>query len=95
MHHGQAVHHRDGNSLVNEVRRVCRIDPEVITRLQHVAETPFKRLPYTNAIEMLKTAVDGGHKFENNEIVWGMDMASEHERCSPMSHEFRPRKRCS
>lgn len=60
---------------------LCRIDPEVISRLKHVADTPFKRLTYTSAIELLKTAVDEGHKFENSEIVWGMDMSSEHERC--------------
>jgi aspartyl/asparaginyl-tRNA synthetase len=63
----------------------CRYDAELITRLQHVAETPFKRLTYTSAIELLKSAVDEGHTFENNEIVWGMDMASEHERCFPVA----------
>lgn len=81
----------------------CRIDPEAISRLEHVAETPFKRLTYTSAIELLKTAVDGGHKFENNEIVWGMDMASEHERCShvpctplsPPGSSHRTRGSCS
>ena len=57
----------------------------MINRLKHVADTPFKRLTYTSAIELLKTAVDEGHKFENNEIVWGMDMSSEHERyCIPV-----------
>eukprot|EP00960_Hanusia_phi_P071702 767612-Hanusia_phi.AAC.1 len=30
--------------------------------------------------EQENKAVAGGHKFENNDIEWGMDMGSEHER---------------
>ena len=32
------------------------------------------------AIEKLKEVVASGHKFEENNIEWGMDMGSEHER---------------
>jgi hypothetical protein len=53
----------------------------VVSRLQHVAGSPFKRLTYTEAIELLEKAVSQGHKFENSDIQWGMDMGSEHERC--------------
>ena len=51
-------------------------------RLQGVADTPFKRLSYTEAIELLQKAVKEGHVFEDNAIEWGIDMGSEHERCA-------------
>ena len=56
------------------------IDTTLIDRLNHVLNSDFKRLPYSDAIEMLKDAVKKGHKFENNNIEWGMDLQSEHER---------------
>jgi len=51
-----------------------------IERLEQVCKTPFKKISYTEVIEILKQTVAGGHKFEENEIVWGMDLGSEHER---------------
>jgi aspartyl/asparaginyl-tRNA synthetase len=71
-----------------------RQDPEVITRLQHVADTPFKRVSYTEAIDILKQAVTDGVSFEETNIQWGMDLGSEHERCALTSvykllHGFR------
>lgn len=60
----------------------CRQDPEVISRLQHVAETPFKRVSYTEVIDILKQAIADGKKFEETNIEWGMDLGSEHERCA-------------
>ncbi|EKX36778.1 hypothetical protein GUITHDRAFT_97505 [Guillardia theta CCMP2712] len=55
-------------------------DKGCIDRVRAVASQPFGRCSYTEAIEILKKAVANGHKFENNEIEWGMDMGSEHER---------------
>jgi hypothetical protein len=40
------------------------IDKTAIERLQHVAGSPFKRITYTEAIELLEKAVADGHKFE-------------------------------
>ena len=41
------------------------VDKGAIDRLQHVASTPFKRLTYTEAIEILEGVVrDGKKKFE-------------------------------
>lgn len=54
-------------------------DKELIERLRFVLEKPFKRLTYTECIEILETAVKGGRKFEFP-IYWGADMSSEHER---------------
>lgn len=56
------------------------IDKTLKDRLHHVLHSEFKRLTYTEAIEELKKAQQNGHKFENNDIFWGMDLQSEHER---------------
>jgi asparaginyl-tRNA synthetase len=57
-----------------------RIDNTLLDRLHHVINTPFKRMEYTEAIKILQDAVKKGHHFEENNIVWGMDLMSEHER---------------
>merc|ERR1711990_1398760 len=56
------------------------VDDKCIERLENVIESPFQRLSYTEAIELLQEAVKGGHEFEKSEITWGMDLGSEHER---------------
>ena len=56
------------------------IDKGVIEKLNKVINAKFVRMEYTEAIELLKKAVESGHKFENNNIYWGMDLNSEHER---------------
>lgn len=40
------------------------IDKTAVERLQQVASTPFKRITYTEAIELLEKAVAEGKKFE-------------------------------
>lgn len=56
------------------------IDKGLIERLTHVANSKFEVMTYTKGIEILKEAVEKGHKFENNNIFWGMDLNSEHEK---------------
>ena len=56
------------------------IDKTLIERLTHVANSDFKRMSYTDGIKLLQEAVKNGHKFDNNNIEWGMDLQSEHER---------------
>lgn len=56
------------------------IDKGVVEKLNKVINANFVRMEYTEAIELLKKAVESGHKFENNNIYWGMDLNSEHER---------------
>lgn len=51
-------------------------DNELIERLKFVTTNPFKRLPYTEAIEIL---IASGQKFEYP-VDWGTDLQSEHER---------------
>ncbi|MCP5179150.1 MAG: asparagine--tRNA ligase [Pseudomonadales bacterium] len=53
-----------------------QIDKGVIQRLENVANTPFERLQYGEAIDILKRA---GHAFEFP-VEWGLDLQSEHER---------------
>ncbi|MBR3358254.1 MAG: asparagine--tRNA ligase [Solobacterium sp.] len=53
------------------------VDKTLIERLNHVRNSEFRRLPYTEAIEILKKA---DVKFENDNIFWGMDLNTEHER---------------
>lgn len=55
------------------------IDKNVIERITKVRDSEFKRLPYTEAIDILLEAVKNGHKFENK-VEWGMDLNTEHER---------------
>ena len=56
------------------------IAPGVKDKLNHVLNSPFRRMEYTEGIKILQEAVKKGHKFENNNIEWGMDLQSEHER---------------
>jgi asparaginyl-tRNA synthetase len=52
------------------------IDDTVIDKLNHVIETPFARLTYTEAVDILKKA---GKQFEYP-VAWGSDLQAEHER---------------
>ena len=56
------------------------IDNTLLERLDHVLNSEFKKMTYTEGIELLKEAVRNGVKFENSNIEWGMDLQSEHER---------------
>lgn len=53
-----------------------RVDNSVLSTLQHVVETPFVRLTYTDAIDILQRS---GKDFEFP-VDWGMDLQAEHER---------------
>ena len=53
-----------------------RIEPTAVTRLQQIIDSQFVRLPYTEAVEMLK-ACDERFEFP---VEWGIDLQSEHER---------------
>ena len=56
-----------------------KFDKGCIDHLKLVTSTPFIRVTYTEAVEILEDAVKNGKKFEN-EVKWGIDLASEHER---------------
>ena len=52
------------------------IDKSLLDRLNKLKEAEFKRLTYTEAIDILKKS---GKKFEKS-VEWGIDLQTEHER---------------
>ena len=52
------------------------IDKGLLDRLNHVVNSDFGRVTYTDAVKMLK---DSGKKFDY-EVEWGIDLQTEHER---------------
>ena len=61
-------------------------DTKLINRLKSIIDTEFKRLTYTEAIEILEKS---GKKFEFP-VKWGVDLQSEHERFLVENHFRRP-----
>lgn len=53
-----------------------RVDKNAIQRIEHVLKTPFERIDYGKAIELLQSS---GKKFDYP-VTWGLDLQSEHER---------------
>lgn len=51
------------------------------SRLQKIVDCQeFPRVSYTHAIDLLQAEVAKGVEFEESDIRWGMDLASEHEK---------------
>ncbi|MFB3818939.1 MAG: asparagine--tRNA ligase [Candidatus Methylomirabilales bacterium] len=63
-----------------------RIEPGVVARLRHIIETPFRRLTYTEGVEILRAS---GRTFEFP-VEWGTDLQSEHERYLTEEHFKQP-----
>jgi asparaginyl-tRNA synthetase len=72
-------------TLFSDVLRNCpedlaffqqRIDASVVETLQHIVDSAFVRLTYTDAIEILQRS---GRDFEFP-VSWGADLQAEHER---------------
>jgi asparaginyl-tRNA synthetase len=61
-------------------------DKELISRLEFVVNNDFKRLTYTEAVEIL---MKSGEKFEFP-VSWGTDLQSEHERYLVEKHFNKP-----
>ncbi|MCR6637836.1 MAG: asparagine--tRNA ligase [Sporocytophaga sp.] len=61
-------------------------DKELIDRLKSVVSTPFERVSYTTAVEILQKS---GQKFEYK-VDWGTDLQSEHERYLVEKHYKKP-----
>ncbi|MDI9503593.1 MAG: asparagine--tRNA ligase [Bacillota bacterium] len=56
------------------------IDKSLHERLTKIINSTFARITYTEAIGILENAVKNGVDFANKNIVWGMDLQTEHER---------------
>jgi asparaginyl-tRNA synthetase len=63
-----------------------RIDKTVLETLHHIVETPFERITYTDAVEILERS---GEAFEFP-VKWGVDLQSEHERFLTEKHIGKP-----
>jgi asparaginyl-tRNA synthetase len=63
-----------------------RIDRQVIETLRHVVDSPFERVTYGEAVEILQRS---GRSFEFP-VEWGVDLQSEHERYLAEEHVGRP-----
>ena len=72
--------------IISYVRETCKdeldflnkfVDTGLLERLKNVTENDFVRLPYTEAIEILK---EHANEFDDKNIFWGKDLQSEHER---------------
>ena len=55
-------------------------DKNCLERVENVANNPFGRVSYTEAIEILKDAVETKKKEFVYPVEWGIDLATEHER---------------
>jgi len=63
-----------------------RIDPTAVETLQKIVQSPFVRIPYTEAVEILKQS---GQQFEFP-VAWGHDLQAEHERFLTEKHFQQP-----
>lgn len=62
------------------------VDKGLVERLNHVANSDFARVTYTDAVEILKNC---GKEFEYP-VEWGIDLQTEHERYLTEEHFKRP-----
>ena len=64
----------------------ARIDKTVLETLDHVIQTPFERISYSEAVRIL----EGAKKSFEFPVSWGTDLQSEHERYLAEEHIGRP-----
>jgi len=62
------------------------IEQGLLDRLRHVLESPFKRISYSDAIDVLSNA----KKSFEFPVEWGLDLQSEHERYLTEEHFKQP-----
>ena len=62
------------------------VDPSLLATLENIAANAFERLPYSDAIEILRGS---GEPFEF-EPLWGADLQTEHERYLTERHFKKP-----
>lgn len=78
-------------SVITEVMETCSddlalffnfVDKGLRERLEFVLSRPFQRVSYTEAVEIL---IASGKKFDN-QVEWGVNLQSEHERYLTEEH---------
>jgi asparaginyl-tRNA synthetase len=75
----QFLHARDVTEQTQKPQNE-RNDLGLIERLKFVVENNFKRLTYTEAIDVLKNSTPYKKKKFKYDVEWGIDLHSEHER---------------
>jgi len=74
-------------NCTDDLEFLCKMyDEELVSRLKSVTENEFKRLTYTEGVEIL---MKSGQKFEFP-VEWGIDLQSEHERYLVEKHFKKP-----
>jgi asparaginyl-tRNA synthetase len=68
------------DNCVEEIKFFANDKPFLYERLDTLINNPFTHVDYKDAIVILEKAVKDGHQFEDNNIFFGKDLASEHER---------------
>jgi asparaginyl-tRNA synthetase len=63
-----------------EIKFFAETKPFIIDRINQLIEKDFKRVDYSEGIEILTKAVKEGIQFEDKDIFFGKDLGSEHER---------------
>lgn len=64
----------------NKEFKILDSNGNIAKKIDQILNNSFVRLDYSQAIEDLKAAVKEGYKFEDSDIFFGKDLASEHER---------------
>jgi asparaginyl-tRNA synthetase len=75
-------------SIVQKIQKNCTQEINLFVkeksfineRINNLINKDFKKLDYAQAIKDLQAAVSNGTKFEDSNIFFGKDLASEHER---------------
>ncbi len=67
-----------------------RIEKGLLQRLRDVLEKPFRRLPYTEGVKILREAAASGKAKFEYPVEWGKDLQSEHERYLTEQHFKQP-----
>jgi asparaginyl-tRNA synthetase len=68
------------SKCADEINFFAKEKKHIKERLDALISKPFAKVEYAKAIKQLEDAIKDGHKFEDNEIHFGKDLASEHER---------------
>ena len=69
------------NNCQNEIEFFKNeVDSNIDSKIDELLNKDFRRMSYSEGIEILADAVKNGHVFEDSNIHFGMDLGSEHER---------------
>ncbi|MDX2018385.1 MAG: asparagine--tRNA ligase, partial [Planctomycetota bacterium] len=67
-----------------------RIEKGLLARLKDVLDKPFRHLPYTEGVRILREAAASGKAKFEYPVEWGKDLQSEHERYLTEQHFKQP-----